>query len=284
MNAGQQVLVTGGTGELGRAVVTRLLAEGRMVRVLSRRTGSDLVAGATAARGDLATGAGLNAALADVDTVIHCASDPRRPAASDVAGTRQLVAAAAQAGVRHLVYISIVGIESVPLAYYKAKLEAENIVRRGGVPWTILRATQFHSLLVRALGVQRRLPVLFVPRGWRFQPVDAGDVAGRLVTLALGEPAGRVADMGGPEVCLANDLARGYQAIAPRGALVIPVPLPGRASRAIRAGAFLAPGLADGTLTWEGYLQAHRGGAPIMAIRPAGVHRAPEGDGHVHDR
>src|SRR5437588_4722765 len=105
------VLVTGGTGTLGRRVVTRLLGRGDHVRVLSRRPrppreGVELLIG------DVTTGAGLEPAVNGIRTIVHCAGDPRRgDGGPDVAGTRRLCEAALGAGRPHLVYISIVGVD-----------------------------------------------------------------------------------------------------------------------------------------------------------------------------
>lgn len=86
-------------------------------------------------------------AVASIDAIIHAASDSRNAEAVDVEGTRRLVDAARARGVRHVVFISIVGIDQIPFAYYQKKLAAESIVMSGGVPYSVLRATQFHSLV-----------------------------------------------------------------------------------------------------------------------------------------
>ncbi len=158
-------------------------------RVLSRRPGEGRVTG------DLRTGAGLDAAVRGASVILHCATAPR----GDTAAAAALVAAARRGGdIRHLVHISIVGVDRVPLTYYREKLAVERLVKTAGLPWTILRATQFHDLLVRIFSALRRSPVLPVLAGVAFQPVDVRDVAARLVELALGDPAGRVPDLGGP--------------------------------------------------------------------------------------
>ncbi|TMD01865.1 MAG: NAD-dependent epimerase/dehydratase family protein [Chloroflexi bacterium] len=141
-----RVLVTGGTGALGREVVTQLRAKGHRACILSRKPG----AGADWIQGDLVTGANLELAVKDVDAIVHAASDaahPRRYHATDVVGTRRLLAMSREAGVRHAVYVSIVGMEGVAYPYYKGKLAAEAVMREGIVPWSILRATQFHTLM-----------------------------------------------------------------------------------------------------------------------------------------
>jgi uncharacterized protein YbjT (DUF2867 family) len=232
------ILVTGGTGTLGRAVVARLGS----ARVLSRRPGPNRVVG------DLATGAGLPAALSEVDTVIHCATSLRK---HDVTHVRQLIEACA-ANRPHIVYVSIVGIEEIPLPYYRAKLAVERLLAGSGLPYTVLRATQFHDLILRLFTVQRWSPALFVPAGARFQPVDVADVAERLVSLAAGAPAGRVADFGGPEVRPIRDLAGAY--LGGRRRPVVPVRVPGTVMRGYRAGANLGP--AAGTITFEEFLRS----------------------------
>ncbi|AEW96947.1 MULTISPECIES: SDR family oxidoreductase [Streptomycetaceae] len=236
-------LVTGGTGVLGTALVARLRAAGRPVRVLSRRPPApDAVPleGTEWAVGDLTSGAGLAAALEGVGTVVHCATDSRRWKNDPVAAER-LVEAARAAGSPHLVYISIVGIDRVPFPYYRAKLAVERIVAGSGLPWTVLRTTQFHDLLLAVARQLTRLPVALVPSGVRMQPVDVADVAARLADLAAGAPAGCVPDMGGPEVMTLADAVRAVLRATGGRRPVLEVPLPGGLVRATRHGGLLAP-------------------------------------------
>jgi len=256
MNA--PILVTGGTGTLGRLVVPRLRDAGREVRVLSRhrREGGQ---GVQLATGDLATGEGIDAAVEGTEVIVHCAGTTR----GDEGKARHLVRAASRAGVRHLVHISVVGADRVPLAsgidramfgYFGSKLAAERVVAGSGLPWSTLRATQFHDLLFLVVGQLARLPVVPVPAGFRFQPVDPGEVADRLVELALGGPAGLVPDLGGPRVYEIATLVRGYLRARGRHRPILPVRVPGAAAHAFRAGANLAPDRAVGRRTWEEFL------------------------------
>jgi uncharacterized protein YbjT (DUF2867 family) len=240
-------LVTGATGRLGRPTVARLSGAGHDVRSLSRRSGPGL------ATGDLLTGAGIAEALDGVDVVVHLATGPRR----DEVGTRTLTAAAAAARVRHLVHISIVGIDDIPLGYYRAKLAAERVVEGSGVPHTILRATQFHDLVVALFAVQRVTPVLLAP-SFAVQPIAVEDVAERLVELAGSAPAGRVPDIGGPEVRRLPDLARVWQRSVRSRRPVVPLTLPGRVFGGYAAGANLVPGVPYGRTTFEEHLAAAR--------------------------
>jgi uncharacterized protein YbjT (DUF2867 family) len=266
------ILVTGGTGTLGRRAVPRLRDAGYDVRVLSRgsREGEQ---GVEFVRGDLATGEGVEAAVKGAEIVLHCAGGPR----GDEDKARHLVRAASRAGVRHLVYISVVGADRVPLAsaidramfgYFGSKLAAEQVVADSALPWTTLRATQFHDLLLRVVGPMARLPVVPVAAGFRFQPVDSGEVAARLVELTLGPPAGLVPDMGGPRVYEMAALVRAYLRASGRHRPILPVPVPGRAARAVRAGANLAPDRAVGRRTWEDYLADELGPSLRGATTP----------------
>jgi uncharacterized protein YbjT (DUF2867 family) len=252
------ILVTGGTGTLGRLVVPRLRDAGCEVRVLSR-SGREGREGIELVTGDLATGEGIPAAVEGTEVILHLAGTTK----GDEVKARHLVAAASRAKVRHLVYISVVGADRVPVhsgidramfGYFGSKLAAEQVVADSGLGWTTLRATQFHDLLLMTVRQLARLPVVPVPAGFRFQPVDAGEVAARLVELALGAPAGLVPDLGGPRVYELAALVRGYLRAAGRHRLMVPVRVPGKAARAFRAGANLAPDRAVGRRTWEDFL------------------------------
>jgi uncharacterized protein YbjT (DUF2867 family) len=252
------ILVTGGTGTLGRLVVPQLRHAGCDVRVLSRRSraggqGIEFVAG------DLATGEGIEPAVKGAEIIVHLAGTAK----GDEDKARHLVQAASRAGARHLVYISVVGADRIPVVsgidravfgYFASKRAAELAVADSGLPWTTLRATQLHDGILKTVRQMARLPVVPVPVGWRFQPVDAGEVADRLVELALGTPAGLVPDMGGPRVYEMKELLRSYLRAAHRHRLIVPIKLPGKAARAFRAGANLAPERAVGRRTWEEFL------------------------------
>lgn len=254
-----EILVTGATGTLGRALVTRLAASGHQVRALSRRPqpapgGAPAVPAVAWFTGDLRQDLGLTEAVAGTDVIVHCASAVR----GDAALARNLLAAARRTKSPHLVYISIVGVDRIPIGYYRAKLECEQLIAASGLPWTVLRVTQFHNLILRICTFAARPPVMLVPAGFRFQPVDAADVAGRLARLADGGPAGRVPDMGGPQVCPISDLASACLRASGRRRPLLPVPLPGAVAAAFRQGANLAPAGTAGEVTFEEFLATRR--------------------------
>jgi uncharacterized protein YbjT (DUF2867 family) len=238
-----RVLVVGGTGVLGRTVVDQLLSSGANVRVLSRGRRRNRHSDIEHVCGDLRSGAGLDTAVSGIDTIVQCAEHVDR-----------LVAAAKRAGSRHLVYTSIVGIDRVPFGLYRRKLADEELIAASGLPWTVQRATQFHDLIAALLRMLAKLPVIALPAGISFQPVDVREVGERLAYLALGEPVGRATDFGGPQIRELSDLAGSYLAMVGKRRPIMPVRLPGRVFRAYRAGGHLAPEHADGTVTFEQYL------------------------------
>jgi len=254
------ILVTGGTGTLGRQVVARLIQTGHPVRSLGRRA-DNAEPGAEFVVADLATGEGVAEALAGVETVVHCAGSAK----GDDVKARTLVDAAKRAGVRHIVYISVVGADTTPIegpidramfGYFGAKHAAERIIAESGIPWTTVRATQFHDLTLKTLEQLAKMPVMPVFGGMSFQPIDSGEVADRLVELALDEPAGLVPPIGGPKVYGMDELARSYLAAQGRRKPIFGMPIFGAAARAQKSGVNLAPDRAVGRRTWEEFLAA----------------------------
>ncbi len=256
-NPRSPILVTGGTGTLGRHVVSRLRDAGCEVRVLTRnsRPAADGIRFVT---GDLAKVDHLRPAVDGVAVIVHCASSTK----GDVEATRNLVRAAASSPpLPHVVFISIVGVDTLPWGYMRSKLEAERVVADSGLPWTVLRATQFYDFVLRGAQRMARLPVIPVPSGFRVQPIDPDDVAARLVELALGDPAGRVPDLGGPQESTWDAMLRVYLRARHARRLIVPVRIPGtgrvRAGGLLPtqpAGAHAAGAQATGRRTWEAFL------------------------------
>jgi uncharacterized protein YbjT (DUF2867 family) len=243
------VLVTGGTGTLGRHLVPLLAARGHQVRVLSRREG------AGTHRGDLITGVGLAEAADGAELAVHLASD-RRLGRTDTRQTSNLVAALGSC--THLVYVSIVGVDMIPFRYYQAKLACERIVETSGVPATTLRATQFHELLAGALRAAARLPVPVLPLDLVFQSVAAAEVADRVAEVLDGPPLRRAPDFGGPEVLTGWQLTGTWRAYHGWPANVLNARLPGRGYRAFADGLNTCPDHADGRQTWAQFAAAQR--------------------------
>ena len=258
MNA--PLLVTGGTGNIGSRVVPLLREAGRDIRILSRHPRAT-EPGIQHVAGDTVAGSGLAAALDGVDVVLHLAGGAK----GDDIAARNLAAAAREAGVRHLLLISVVGADRMPIGYFRAKAEAERAIAGSGVPWTVLRAAQLHDFVLPVARGMARMPLTPLPGGLRFEPVDGGEVAARLAELALGAPAGLVADLAGPEVIdVAQLVATFAEATGARRRRGIPIRLPGAVGRAYRAGDNLAGDGADrGTLTWRSFLMERE--SPVVS-------------------
>ncbi|MET0779934.1 MAG: SDR family oxidoreductase [Microbacterium sp.] len=226
-----RIAVAGGTGQVGAHVVAAARERGHDVVVLTRGNGVDLVAGTGAAD-----------ALDGTDAVIDVASVTTLDAGESVAffeaTTRTLLAAEVEAGVRHHVALSIVGIDRAPEGYYAGKVAQERLVENGDVPWTILRATQFHEFAAQVYERAKIGPFHVAPK-MRTQPIAAREVGEHLVSRAEAEPAGRTRDLAGPReeslVHMVRELARarGSRAWIPA------IPLPGASGRAQRDGSLL---------------------------------------------
>jgi uncharacterized protein YbjT (DUF2867 family) len=254
------VLVTGGTGALGSQLVPRLVSSGHDVRVLSRRERPDVAAGVTAVRGDLTTGAGLDEATSGVDVIANLASGSHGPPTykkakpTDVDGTKRLLDAATRSGSPHVVHISIVGCDVIPFGYYRAKAEGERVITSSGLPWTILRTTQWHTLAWEFCRLLTKLPVVVVPKGLRMQLLDAGEVAERMASLVDGPPGAFTPEMGGPESLEFADIVRRYLRATGKRRRAASMSFPGKAVRGFREGHNLAPEHPDGRITWDEYL------------------------------
>jgi uncharacterized protein YbjT (DUF2867 family) len=246
-----RIAVAGGTGWTGRLVVDALRSRGDEVVVLARSAGVDLI-----------TGAGLAAGLDGVETVVDVSNVTTTSAKVAVeffsVATGNLMTAAAAAGVAHVVALSIVGVDRVGLGYYLGKRAQEDIVLGGGVPSTVLRATQFHEFAAQMLA--RGGPIALAPR-MLCQPVALVEVAEHLAELAHRPTGGLAPELAGPEERLRMEdmvrrLARARHVRRP----VLALRVPGKAGRALTDGALLPAGPGPrGTITFDRWLAAQEG-------------------------
>lgn len=261
-----RTLVTGATGTLGQALCPRLVAAGHEVRAASRSPPAD--GNLDWVELDLADGAGVEAALADVDIVVHTATAPQGDSETvDVEGTKRLLAAADDAGVSNFVYPSIVGIDDIPFSYYQHKLAAEEAIESSGVPATIVRLTQFHQFVDELLGSIARLPVWPLPTKFRVQPIHVGEAAAALVEHATPEPGGRVPVVGGPEVHTVGELAAAYRSERGLRRLIVRLPIPGAVAGEFRDGDATCPDRRVGTVTWAEWLTEEYGAGSTATTR-----------------
>lgn len=258
-----KILVSGGNGMLGRHVVRQLLAQGHTVRAMSRKPHQreDAVEWVQA---NLTTRTGLAEAVMGIDTIIHLASLPRltgkqadrdEPSNADIYGTRAMLEHARAANVQHCIYVSIVGVERVPMPHYRQKLATERVLRESGVGWSIVRATQFHPFIATFLRLFAALPIFPFPADLPFQPVATEDVAAYLCRWANAGPSGLVAGIGGPQVLTAREMMQAWLQANNLHRKLIPVRWPGQIAAAIRAGGLLCPDGEHGTGTWAQWVQ-----------------------------
>lgn len=264
-----RVLLTGGRGLLSVELVPRLVGAGYTTRVMSR----------AAARGDedfsiewaqanLTQGTGIAEALRDVEIVIHTASSPiHHSYGVDVRGTQNLLQAAYNAGVAHIVYISSVGADRIDHPYYSNRLAAEQAIIYSGLPYTIIRTTPTHHLLDRYLRMARRLawlPALPLPSDFRLQPVDTGDIADYVMAQLGTRPAGLLDGFGGPEVLGGDDIAHLWLAAQGIDRPLKRLPVPGALARALRDGLNTLPARKIGLTTWASWVEDMYGPQPAM--------------------
>lgn len=229
-----RIAIIGGTGTLGRHVAGELRSRGHEARILGRS------APEPEHRVDLTTGGGLDTALKGCDVVVDASNNSSKWAAEVlVQGSRRLLAAEEVAGVGHHVGVSIVGCEAVPFSYFQVKAEQERVIEQGPVPWSIIRATQFHELAAASLAAAARLRLMPLPR-IRLQTVAAAEVAAVVAGVAGRRPRQGRVEVAGPEIADARDLARTWLLTTGRRSAVLPIVIPGKLGRALRSGALTA--------------------------------------------
>jgi uncharacterized protein YbjT (DUF2867 family) len=268
-----RVLVTGGTGVLGREVVSRLSEKGYTVRIMSRslRRGTTNVEWAQA---QMLTGEGLSEALQGVDVVVHAATDSRL-GKTDVEMTRRLLEKAKAAGVGYFLYISVVGIDEGLFSYHRIKLACEAMARDSGIPYAVLRFTQFYEFIDLLLHMFTRLPIGFMPMDWKSQPIDAGEAAAQVVRVVGERPLGLLPGVAGPEVLTFKEMLREWEQARGSHKPVLHLPIPGKFSAAARKGLLTAPNARVGKFTWaqwcrRRYSQARQTGeqiGPVYSLR-----------------
>ena len=256
-----RVLITGGTGGLGSELVPRFAAAGYTVRILSRRPRSSNADPVVEwAQGDLVAGTGLVEAVAECDILVHCATNAPS-GKGDAEATRNLCAVAKDAGGVQVFYISIVGIDEIPMPYYKAKLTCEKVLEESGLPWTILRAVQFHSLIDMLLQGLTRFPgvILMPPGNSKFQSMDTSEVAQRMVDYTKHGETGRLPDLAGPQFQTLSEMAKTWLGVRGMRRLRIPLPVFGKIVNGFRHGYNCVPDNPQGTITWRGWLERKYG-------------------------
>jgi uncharacterized protein YbjT (DUF2867 family) len=276
------ILITGGNGGLGRELVARLNPDRHTVRIMSRgMRPTKLDARIEWAQADLRTGSGIAEAVRGVDVVYHLATgqshSPNDVRLVDVEGTHRLLELSREEGVKNFIYSSIIGVEHFPgFFYYKAKFDAERIIESSGVPYTILRAAQLHSLIDMVLKAANHLPFILLPTTLQMQSVDTGEVAAQLAPLAHESALKRVPEVAGPEVLLSGEMARIWLKLRGIRKPIINLPLPGATMDAFRRGLNTAPQQTVGKITWAEWVARAYSIAPTKPVTAKALLRETE--------
>lgn len=230
--AAVKIAIAGGTGLVGSKVVAKVRAAGHEPVVIARSQGANLI-----------TGEGLLEGLRDCRAVIDVSNvvTTRKKVSIDFfsRATANLLRAARQTDVDHLVALSIVGCDVVDLGYYFGKRAQEELVQAGDVPWTILRATQFFEFPEPLLAMKS--PIAVIPR-MLSQPIAAEEVAEALTRCATRAPVGHAPELAGPEQLQMTDMARRLLNARGRHRPVLPLPVPGRVGAQLAGGSLLPQG------------------------------------------
>lgn len=260
------ILVTGGTGTLGSQLVQQLCYQGLDVGLITTRAHVDLPSGAKIYSGDLSHPSGIRNAVEDASVIIHCASKPLDARTVDLQGTKNLLECADRRKLRHFVYVSIAGVDRSQYPYYAIKHEVEKMVQASGVPWSVLRATQFHDLVlnrfIKPFDGGDGAPVS-VPKGMRFQSIDVREVALRLQQLAMSAPLTSTETIGGPEILTIEEMMRIYLQVQGRDTALLPGDVNGERYDVFRSGINIDPQWTYGKITWENFLR-NRVDAPLQ--------------------
>ncbi len=251
----KKVLVTGGRGMLGREVVALLSARQMKVDVLSSRP--EPIKGVGLIHASLNDKAALQRVVGGYEFVIHCASNPINPQEADVAGTHNLLEAINPSVLKHLIYVSIIGVDKSDHAYYQAKYSAEKLIAKKPIGFSILRTTQFYDFIYWMFiqSATRNERVFRIPFGMKFQGIALKEVAARMAEMVNEKPTQSVELMGGPEVLDFKSMAELYLQLSASAAIIEEDNGKNDLVKLFRSGVHLSPAHARGTVTWKKFLE-----------------------------
>lgn len=244
-----KILITGGTGNLGRSLV-KILDENNVSYTIASRqnkNGKENIAVL-----DLLENKGIKEAVAGKEIIFHLATDFKK----DTKATCNLLSALEPHSNMHLIYISIVGIDKVPFAYYRQKLSSEAAIKKSGIPFTILRATQFHEFIDQILSTLLKYPIGLLPKKVISQPVQTAAVAEQLYRLSLADASNKTYEIGGPEVCTLEALAGEWMRYNNKKRWLINLPLWGTLGTTFRNGSLTTRHKAREGVSWKEWLLA----------------------------
>ncbi|WP_268224499.1 SDR family oxidoreductase [Sinomicrobium oceani] len=223
------ILITGGTGTLGKKLC-QLLDARRTSYIIGTRKECNDPAKVTM---DLIQNTGVREAVAGKELIFHLATDMKK----DTEATQNLLKALGGQSKVHLVYISIVGIEDIPFSYYRQKLASENAIKQSGIPYTIVRATQFHEFAHSIITNLLRYRIGILPKKIVLQTIDVSLVAKELVNVSQKTPENKTYELGGAEILKLGQMAAIWLKVTGKRRWILNIPIPGKLGKALRNGA-----------------------------------------------
>jgi len=230
------------------------------IDILTRNKIIDSIKNVGCLNADLTNVKTLSSLRSDYDIVVHCASDPKNSESIDIKGTHNLLKSIKGDRVKNFIYISIVGVDKSTFPYYQNKLKTEKQVVSSGIPYTILRITQFHDFIYdRILNMANSEDGLItVPDGLQFQSIDLIDVCGEIIRLLKNRATNSTIQVGGPEILKISDIIRSYQEIINSERKISLVPPHNAFEKLFTSGINLCPNHKTGKITWRDFLTKKR--------------------------
>jgi len=247
---GHEILITGGTGILGKSLCS--LFEQRSIPFTTSTHKQALKNNMVIM--NIETGEGIKEAVSGKKIILHLASDKKHPD-NDVSGTQKLINEIKHQGLNlHFIYISIVGIEKLPMTYFKQKLQTEELIKKSGISWSILRATQFHNYVDQILKQLLKLPIGILPKKVPIQPIDVLPVAEKLLEISFQEPTYRTDNIGGKEILSLETLSQSWMAIQNIKKPLLNLPLWGSTGNNLINGALTCSQKTNEGRNWQQWL------------------------------
>lgn len=247
------ILITGATGTLGKEIIKQIVGIGR-INTISTKENPGFAEQVNSIKADLADLKSLETVSA-AEIIIHCASNPANAKIVDLKGTENLLTAVDKNKLKHFIYVSIAGVDKSQFPYYTIKQATEQMVIASGIPFTILRATQFHDFVLnRMIKPFDSGTDLKVPAELKFQSIDIKEVAGKINQLIIDGPVNEVITIGGPEILTIEEMSAAYLKTLGRTDPVKTEMMPGERFDMLRSGVNLCKEHTFGKITWQQYL------------------------------
>lgn len=198
----------------------------------------------------------LNTLRTTYDIIVHCASDAKTSGSTDIRGTQNLLRIINRSIIKNLIYISIVGVDKTNYKYYQNKLHTEKVIIDSGVPYTILRVTQFHDFVYNRIinSNNSEDESIAIPGGLKFQSIDLTDVCAEILRLLKNGATNSILQVGGPEILESSGIAKTYQNVTSPEKKISIVPPGNDLQKLFTTGINLCPDHKKGKKTWRDFL------------------------------